>query len=89
MSNKGDLYWFVRLAAGDEIHFHADRVAIEPSGALVGYTIQKGTEVVVFAVGAGAWTHSYAASVFDGGAVAVEHWDSVTAPSANAKRAGR
>lgn len=73
-----------------EVFFHADRVEVTPHGDLVawggGRPMRKDNprlvdydsppanvyQVVAFA--AGSWRHFYAASIMDGGPIAVEHW---------------
>lgn len=72
-ADYGELYWCVKtpLAVSGDIYVHADGVEIH-QGALV-FMGRHGTPVLTIA--AGQWLASYAASVLDGSAVAVEHWE--------------
>jgi hypothetical protein len=71
----GKFYWCIGLVDGTEIHVHADQLRFPADGGLV-LAVDK-EYGVNFAFAAGRWSFVYAASVIDGGAVAVEHW---TAP---------
>jgi hypothetical protein len=85
----GKRYWAVCLTNGDEVFVHADELTVETSGALVGSSAREDDghkiKMLTFAVGPGGWKHAYAASVIDGGAVAVEHWDQSSVPPKKSK----
>jgi hypothetical protein len=71
----GAHYWCVRLKAGD-VHLYADQVYTN-DGDLVFISEKKGPNaktLATFTVAKGEWVLFYAASVFDGRAVSVEHW---------------
>ena len=72
----GNYYWKLRTRDSD-IWIHADTVEVLPSGALVFLRVKKDGSATPqnFIVAPGEWQSVYAASVIDGGAVAVMHWD--------------
>jgi len=72
----GEYYWCIGLVDGTEIHVHADDLRFY-DGALILERVKEDRSTVNMAFAAGRWSFIYAASVIDGGAVAVEHW---TAP---------
>jgi len=74
-SKYGRFYFCVQMESGEEVRFHADVLLVEPCGALAGYADRDDGRRLMFAAGAGAWKAAFAASVLDGGPVAVEHWD--------------
>ncbi len=78
----GEYYWCVGLVDGTEIHLHADDLHFD-DGALILERVKEDRSTVNMAFAAGRWSFVYAASVIDGGAVAVEHW---TAPSGGKKK---
>lgn len=75
-SNYGQYYWCVKvpktLSENGEIYVHADKVSLSATGALLFENSKDWTFNLVLAPGQ--WLACYAASVFDGSAVAVEHW---------------
>jgi hypothetical protein len=85
-SKYGQYYWCVLLLAGEEITVHADLAKITDNGDLLLLRTSRWLEDdtyeqnaldpphVNLAVAAGRWVTFYAASVWDGGPVAVEHW---------------
>lgn len=68
----GDLYWCISLADGKTVLAYADEVSIKPDGSLILYNPE---EQFNLAFAAGRWVSIYAASVVDGGAVAVDAWE--------------
>jgi hypothetical protein len=78
-SKYGGIYWGVRseLSQTGEIYVHADTVEVTPNGELIfWHNNEDGThrhQTLGFAPGS--WACFFAASVEDGHAVAVEHWD--------------
>jgi hypothetical protein len=74
-SSFGNKYWFVLLASGDGVHFHADDLSVTDAGTLVGTSQNEGSTVVMFTAGPGKWDHAYAAGMIDGRPVAVEFWE--------------
>ncbi len=75
----GRFYWCVKTSQSQsgEIYVHADAARVQDDGTLVFYQepdVDR-TELINLALASGTWTAVYAASVVDGSAVAVEHWD--------------
>lgn len=69
----GEYYWCV-VSGDKEIYLHADSAVVTQNGALSFRRDNPSQQLnVVFAPGH--WDMFYAASVIDGGAIAVEHWD--------------
>ncbi len=78
----GRYYWCVKtdLSENGDIYVYADEVRYTPTGAVVFVSRRDdGVEQTNLALAAGQWTAVYAASCWDGGAVAVEHWESEVA----------
>lgn len=73
----GDKYWCVRLVSGEQIYFHADELSVARNGSLISRRIhpEPSRRYSFLSFGPGQWAFFYAASVIDGGAVCVEHWD--------------
>jgi|GEM_PF-4976693 hypothetical protein len=73
----GICYWCVKtsLSKSGEIYVMADEAKILADGTLSFVRAKEGTSSVNLAISAGNWSACYAASVMDGSAVAVEHWD--------------
>jgi hypothetical protein len=73
-SRYGNLYWGVKSILSDdgEIYLHAESVIVAQDGSLV-FMGNKGQ--FNLALAPGQWTAVFAASVMDGSAVAVDHWD--------------
>ncbi len=73
----GGRYWCIKTdeSQNGEIYVMADRMEITRHGDLlaVGHS-SSGSDLTVLALAQGFWTSYYAASVIDGHAVAVEHW---------------
>jgi hypothetical protein len=84
-SQYGKLYWCVKTVSSGTVRLHADEATVE-HGALVLRSHKDEHWHTRFAVGPGEWRYCYAASVLDGGAVAVEHWDEHK-PAAKATKA--
>ena len=74
----GNLYWCIKtdvsLKTG-EVYAFADKVQIDQAGCLVLLRCRDGEELPTLAFAPGSWQTFYAASVMDGSAVSVEHWD--------------
>jgi hypothetical protein len=68
----GGRYFCVKQTDGPDILVMADETEVTPAGALV---LRRDTGQINLAVAPGTWTHLYAASLMDGSAVAVEHWE--------------
>jgi hypothetical protein len=84
-SKYGEFYWCIKVTASEDndIYVYADRLEVTVTGALIawGGNRNKGGEdqgpdmrKPVLMLAAGHWTAAFAASTFDGSAVAVEHW---------------
>lgn len=73
----GAYYWCVKtdLSESGEIYVYADAVRCEPTGGVLFVSRQDDGECINLALAAGKWTAVFAASVLDGHAVAVEHWE--------------
>ncbi|MFF1295108.1 MULTISPECIES: hypothetical protein [unclassified Streptomyces] len=71
----GQFYWRIDLTSGEVVHAHADEVEILTSGALVLKKVAEESSSVLLAFAAGEWKNVQAASVMDGHAVCVDHWD--------------
>lgn len=71
----GSLYWCVKLPNRSEVRLMADEALILPSGALSMVQHHATGTRINLAFAPGQWVAVYAASLIDGGAVAVEHWD--------------
>ena len=85
-SKYGSKYWCIKSKASKdgEIYVMADRLAVTEAGSLIawgggrsksGDTPIANKQIPVLILASGHWTSAYAASVFDGSAVAVEHWE--------------
>jgi len=87
----GRLYWCIKtdLATDGAIHVMADRLDVTPSGALIAWgSAAPGAEPSVNLVCApGRWFAAYAASMVDGGGLAVQSW--AGEPAHGRDRAGR
>jgi len=84
-SKYGSKYWCIKskTSKDGEIYVMADRLAVTEAGTLIawGGNRSKTTDapsadrqIPVLMLAAGRWTAAYAASTFDGSAVAVEIW---------------
>ncbi|WP_405860164.1 hypothetical protein OG407_20980 [Streptomyces sp. NBC_01515] len=71
----GQFYWRIDLTSGEVVHAHADEVEILTSGALVLRKADEEAPLVLLAFAVGEWKNVQAASVMDGHAVCVDHWD--------------
>lgn len=67
----GDLYWIVGTQ-NEEFHIYADEMNIE-NGTLI-FT-SKRNSLIKTAFGNGTWTYCFPASVIDGTAINVEHYN--------------
>jgi hypothetical protein len=90
-SRLGRFYWCIKSALSDdgEIYVMADRIEVTKAGALIAWggsrrktsdAPQPDAQIPVLVLAAGSWTAIYAASHFDGAAVAVEHWKGKVLP---------
>lgn len=84
----GNYYWCVKSALSEngDIYIMADRVQVLPDGTLVfeqlaTHDTKRDTPpkpldapLITIAFAPGQWKAFFAASLFDGAAVAVEHW---------------
>jgi hypothetical protein len=75
-SDYGRLYWCVKseLSEDGEIYLFADEVRFTPTGGVLFVSTKDSAEHVRLALSSGQWSAVYAASCWDGSAVAVEHW---------------
>ena len=77
-SDYGQYYWCVKteLSGSGEIYVFADEVRHLPTGGVLFVSKRAdGCEINNLALAAGQWAALFAASCFDGHAVAVEHWE--------------
>lgn len=78
-SHYGNYYWCAKvtkdLSPDGEIYVMADSVSIE-QGALrfMGHSAKRDEQFPVLIIPASKWIVCYAASLLDGSAIAVEHW---------------
>jgi hypothetical protein len=83
----GSKYWCIKSTASKdgEIYVMADRLEVTDAGALIAWGGHRAessdapspdVQIPVLVLAAAHWTAAYAASTFDGSAVAVEHWKS-------------
>jgi hypothetical protein len=88
LNRYGGKYWCVILNDGKEIHFYADTLEIDTSGALISRRVATETHpsysFISFA--AGAWKLFYGANIMTGDPVCVEHWN---VPERETFKAGR
>lgn len=76
MNKYGNYYWYVELTNGDNLHLMADNATVCADGSLVFDTVQDEKGLFPnFAIASGQWRLFYAASLIDGSAVSVEHWE--------------
>jgi hypothetical protein len=74
-------YWAVlvdnTIACEGIIHLHADYVEISESGAVKFMKKEEDLleDYCIFSVSQGCWTVFYAASIIDGSACCIEHWN--------------
>jgi len=79
----GRYYWCIKspLSESGEIYVHADRIETTGNGALIcwggGGDRDENPEHrhPVMVIAPGKWSVVYAASLMDGSAIAVEHWE--------------
>jgi hypothetical protein len=73
----GQYYWCIKtsLSKSGEIYAMADDAIVLPDGTLSLTRVKEGKLSVNLAIAPGNWTAYYAASLIDGHAVAIEHWD--------------
>ena len=74
----GAKYWCVKsnLSNKGEIYAYADEVHVLPDGTLSLIRTRQGHPPEInLAIAPGNWSACFAASVIDGAAVAVEHWE--------------
>jgi hypothetical protein len=72
----GACYWCVKTEVSEdgEIYVFADEVRFTPCGGVLFLSRDGDTEQARLALAQGQWSAVYAASCWDGGAVAVDHW---------------
>jgi len=74
----GRFYWCVKvekeLSQDGEIYLMADDVRIDDGDLIFVRQREGGTEQINLAIASGDWKAVYAASVWDGAPVAVDHW---------------
>ena len=68
----GNKYARIKLKSGDDIWLYADEIKIDSCGCL---SLTRDDGELCFAISAGEWIFIHPASVIDGGACSVEHWD--------------
>jgi hypothetical protein len=76
-SDYGGFYWCAKtdLSESGEIYVFADEVRYLPTGGVLFVAKRRDDgETTNLALAAGQWTAVFAASCWDGHAVAVEHW---------------
>jgi hypothetical protein len=74
----GELYWCVKtkLSKSGEIYVMADDARLSSDGSISFIRLTAGKPPSInLAIAPGNWTAFYAANLFDGAPVAVEHWD--------------
>lgn len=87
-ADYGRFYWCIKVPSNispdGEIYLHADKVEVTPNGDLLFWNSINEKNKKPFqnlALARGSWLVFFAASIIDGGAVAVEHWESVVSRS--------
>jgi hypothetical protein len=82
IDNYGKSYWCVKvpinISPNGEIYLYADKVEITSHGDLVFWSEENEKREKSFqnlSLASGFWIAFFAASVIDGAAVAVEHWE--------------
>ena len=88
--NYGQFYFCIKVAKSlaelGEIYVMADRVETTPNGSLAMITERDDKPSFVnLLIAADKWAAVYAASVIDGAAVAVEHWEEEIVGGSNPK----
>jgi len=74
----GSRYWGVGLPDGKIVNLMADWIVVTDAGALVAIReAEDGQRHVNAAFAPERWTHCWAAALFDGEPIAVEHWEGV------------
>ena len=74
----GNYYWCIKTDVSHEtgeLYAYADKVQVDQAGCLVLIRCKDGEELPTLAFAQGSWKAFYAASVWDGSAVSVEHWE--------------
>ena len=75
----GRYYWCIKtsadVSANKEIYLHGDSVETLPDGSLSVYSERGEDKFPLLIIAKGEWSAVYAASLFDGSAIAVEHWE--------------
>lgn len=77
----GDFYWCVKvpktISDDGDIYVMADSIEVHQDGSLwcIGHSVKdESKKQPVLVLAAGSWLVTYAASLLDGAAIAVEHW---------------
>ena len=70
----GKYYWTLRTPK-ETIRLHADEAEVVDGSVVFRQKKDDGTSIINFSAATGQWVHFYAASILDGGAIAIEHWD--------------
>jgi hypothetical protein len=70
----GKYYWCIKsgLSKDGEIYVYADIATVNDNGDLI---LSQDSGVINLSVAKGSWNACFAASVIDGSAIAVEHWE--------------
>ena len=83
-NNYGQYYWCVKvietLSPTKEIYVFGDKVEVNSNGDLIFWNISHGeaseeNPIQNIAMAKGTWLAFFVASVIDGSAVAIEHWE--------------
>ncbi|MYC36064.1 MAG: hypothetical protein F4X66_04025 [Chloroflexi bacterium] len=75
---NGNFYWCVKTSESKktgEIYVWADEVRVDHVGSLVFFHQKDDREHINLVISTGSWSSFYAASVWDGHAVAVQEWE--------------
>jgi hypothetical protein len=74
----GQFYWCVgvyeSICPSGQIYFHADEVVVEGQ-SLVSYRKDGSARMSLLSFAPGQWRYFFGASLMDGAAVCVEHWE--------------
>jgi hypothetical protein len=75
-SDYGELFWKIGLPDGRQVSIHADAIDVV-DGALVTKSHGKAlpNEFAGLILAPGQWEYAYAASVFEGNAIAIDYMD--------------
>ena len=82
----GKLYYHVELSNGELMWLYADRVEFLEGGGVVFWSKRDKGDFVNMAFAPGKWLTVAAASVIDGGMIAVEHYEAAPKKGASRQR---